>query len=343
MPPRANRRLRLIADASPTPASGMEPVERGPTGDEAALDAYSRIVTAVAERLLRQVVLLRVGRASARQERGGVGSGVVVSQDGYILTSAHVLAGAREGVAAFSDGRELPIEIVGRDPLSDMAVVRVDGGRLEAAELGDADRLKVGQLVVAVGSPLGLAGSVTAGVVSALGRSLPTQIGSATRIVENVIQTDAALNPGNSGGALADADGHVVGINTAVAAIGVGLAVPINAASRRIIGALMRDGRFRRAFLGIAGMRRPLPPRVARALGRAAGIGLTEVVPNSPASAAGLREGDLILDVDGQAVGDASDLQRLMVGETIGKPLPLRILRLGELLDLSIVPVELRP
>ena len=343
MPPRANRRLRLIADASPMQASGMEPVERGPAGDEAALDAYSRIVTAVAERLLRQVVLLRVGRATARQDRGGVGSGVVVSQDGYILTSAHVLASAREGVAAFSDGRELPIEIVGRDPLSDMAVVRVDGGRLEAAELGDADRLKVGQLVVAVGSPLGLAGSVTAGVVSALGRSLPTQIGSATRIVENVIQTDAALNPGNSGGALADADGHVVGINTAVAAIGVGLAVPINAASRRIIGALMRDGRFRRAFLGIAGMRRPLPPRVARALGRAAGIGLTEVVPNSPAAAAGLREGDLILDVDGQAVGDASDLQRLMVGETIGKPLPLRILRLGELLNLNIVPVELRP
>ena len=343
MPPRANRRLRLIADASSMSASAAEPVERGPTGDEAALDAYSRIVTAVAERLLRQVVLLRVGRASSRQDRGGVGSGVVVSQDGYILTSAHVLAGAREGVAAFSDGRELPIEIVGRDPLSDMAVVRVDGGRLEAAELGDADRLKVGQLVVAVGSPLGLAGSVTAGVVSALGRSLPTQIGSATRIVENVIQTDAALNPGNSGGALADADGHVVGINTAVAAIGVGLAVPINAASRQIIGALMRDGRFRRAFLGIAGMRRPLPPRVARALGRAAGIGLTEVVPSSPAAAAGLREGDLILDVDGLAVGDASDLQRLMVGETIGKALPLRILRLGELLDLTIIPVELRP
>lgn len=334
-------RLRLVADAieASPPASRAIP----PDADRDPLDAYSRIVTAVAERLLRQVVLLRVGRGSARQDRAGLGSGVVVSQDGYILTSAHVLAGAREGVAAFSDGRELPIEIVGRDPLSDMAVVRVDGGRLEAAELGDADRLRVGQLVVAVGSPLGLAGSVTAGVVSALGRSMPTQTGSATRIVENVIQTDAALNPGNSGGALADANGHVVGINTAVAAIGVGLAVPINAASRRIIGALMRDGRFRRAFLGIAGMRRPLPPRVARALGRAAGIGLTEVVPNSPAEASGLRDGDLILDVDGQPVGDASDLQRLMVGETIGRPLPIRILRVGEVRDLTIVPVELKP
>ena len=340
-PRRSAPRLRLVADA----IDASQPASRATSadGDADPLDAYSRIVTAVAERLLRQVVLLRVGRASARQDRAGLGSGVVVSQDGYILTSAHVLAGAREGVAAFSDGRELPIEIVGRDPLSDMAVVRVDGGRLEAAELGDADRLRVGQLVVAVGSPLGLAGSVTAGVVSALGRSLPTRTGSATRIVENVIQTDAALNPGNSGGALADANGRVVGINTAVAAIGVGLAVPINAASRRIIGALMRDGRFRRAFLGIAGMRRPLPPRVARALGRAAGIGLTEVVPNSPAEAAGLRDGDLILDVDGQPVGDASDLQRLMVGETIGRPLPIRILRVGEVRDLTIVPVELKP
>ncbi|MEX0629432.1 MAG: trypsin-like peptidase domain-containing protein [Chloroflexota bacterium] len=340
-PGRSAPRLRLVGDAidASQPASQATP----PDADTDPLDAYSRIVTAVAERLLRQVVLLRVGRASARRDRAGLGSGVVVSQDGYILTSAHVLAGAREGVAAFSDGRELPIEIVGRDPLSDMAVVRVDGGRLEAAELGDADRLRVGQLVVAVGSPLGLAGSVTAGVVSALGRSLPTGTGSATRIVENVIQTDAALNPGNSGGALADANGQVVGINTAVAAIGVGLAVPINAASRRIIGALMRDGRFRRAFLGIAGMRRPLPPRVARALNRAAGIGLTEVVPNSPAEAAGLRDGDLVLDVDGQPVGDASDLQRLMVGETIGRPLPVRILRIGEVRDLTIIPVELKP
>jgi S1-C subfamily serine protease len=338
---RASRHLRLVADGT-SPAEAMTGSAPALVDAEATpLDAYSRIVTAVAERLLRQVVLLRVGRGGRRE--GGVGSGVVVSPDGFILTSAHVLAGAREGTAAFSDGRELGIEVVGRDPLSDLAVVRVDGGRLEAAELGDADRLRVGQLVVAVGSPLGLAGSVTAGVVSALGRSLPTRAGSATRIVENVIQTDAALNPGNSGGALADAEGRVVGINTAVAAIGVGLAVPVNGASRQIIGALMHDGRFRRAFLGIAGMRRPLPPRVARALGREAGIGLTEVVPGSPAAAAGLRDGDLILEVDGQPVSDASELQRLMVGETIGKPLPVRILRVGEVRELRITPAELRP
>ena len=339
--PRTTSHLRLVADGAVDPAPASSALPPAP-GDGAALDTYSQVVTAVADRLLRQVVLLRVGR-DRRGERAGTGSGVVVSQDGYILTSAHVVAGTREGVAAFADGRELPIEIAGRDPLSDLAVVRVDGGRLEAAELGDADQLRVGQLVIAVGSPLGLAGSVTAGVVSALGRSLPTRAGSATRIVENVIQTDAALNPGNSGGALADSAGRVVGVNTAVAAIGVGLAVPINAASRRIIGALMRDGRFRRAFLGIAGMARPLPPRVARALGRTSGIGLTEVVSGSPAAAAGLRDGDLILDVDGTAVADAGDLQRLMVGETIGKPLPVRILRVGELRELTIVPEELRP
>ena len=334
--------LRLIEglpEAEGAGAPGL-PAER-PGDDE--LDAYSRVVSGVAERLLRQVVQLRVQRSSGRGPRqGGTGSGVVVTPDGFIVTSAHVVAQGEGGVAAFADGRDLPIEIVGRDPLSDLAVARVDGGRLDAAMLGDADRLRVGQLVVAVGSPLGFAGSVTAGVVSALGRSLPTQAGSATRIVENVIQTDAALNPGNSGGALADAGGRVVGINTAVAGMGLGLAVPINGATRRIIAALMRDGRFRRAFLGIAGMRRPLPPRVARALARPAGIGVSEVVTGSPAAGAGLREGDLILDVDGNAVTDASDLQRLMLGETIGQPMTIRILRLGRVEELSVVPVELR-
>ena len=342
------RVLRTVADPTGAAVGAAPPV---PAADEdEALDAYSKIVTTVAERLLGQVVQLRLSRrrsSGSGSRRGGevrptgAGSGVVVTPDGYVVTSAHVLAGADSGMAAFSDGRELPIEIVGRDPLSDLAVVRVDGGRLDAATLGDADRLRVGQLVVAVGSPLGFTGSVTAGVVSALGRSLPTQAGSATRIVENVIQTDAALNPGNSGGALADARGHVVGINTAVAGIGLGLAVPINASSRRIIGALMRDGRYRRAFLGIAGMRRPLPPRVARALGRDGGVAVAEVVAGSPAALAGLRDGDLILDVDGAPVADSGDLQRLMLGETIGRAIPMRILRTGELQELSVVPTEL--
>jgi S1-C subfamily serine protease len=229
-------------------------------GDEDVLDAYSRTVTSVAERLTPSVANLRV-------RRGG-GSGVVITPDGFLLTSAHVVARSRSGSATFADGRDLGFDVVGADPLSDLAVLRVSGDRLTAAELGDADALRVGQLVVAIGNPHGFAGSVTAGVVSALGRSLPTRSGANVRVVDNVIQTDAALNPGNSGGALADGRGRVVGINTAVAGVGLGLAVPINAATRRIVGALMTEGRFRRAYLGIGGQQRALPPRVARSIGR---------------------------------------------------------------------------
>jgi S1-C subfamily serine protease len=338
MPRRPLRLVRPVVDLSGSAAT----VAAQLSAEDEPLDAYSRVVSSVADRLLRQVVQLRVTRQRGDQRRSaGTGSGVVITPDGYLLTSAHVLAGGNGGTAAFSDGRELPIEIVGRDPLSDLALVRVDGGRLDAAPLGDADRLRVGQLVVAVGSPLGFVGSVTAGVVSALGRSLATQAGGAGRVVENVIQTDAALNPGNSGGALADSRGHVVGINTAVAGIGLGLAVPINDAARRIITELMHEGRFRRAYLGIAGMRRPLPPRVARALGREAGIAVAEVVPGSPAWRAGLREGDLILDVGEGRVQDSGELQRLMLGEAIGQPLVMRILRTGELQELTAIPVEL--
>jgi S1-C subfamily serine protease len=192
--------------------------------------------------------------------------------------------------------------------------------------------------VVAIGNPNGFAGSVTAGVVSALGRSLPTQSG---RIVDNVIQTDAALNPGNSGGALADGSGRVIGINTAVAGVGLGLAVPINVATRQIVGALMTEGRFRRAYLGIAGGSRPLPPRVARRLGRASGVEVVQVVQGSPAAEAGLRPEDLIVELDGSVVADVADIQRLMVVEKIGAPVPVRVLREGRELELSLVPAEL--
>ena len=314
------------------------------TTERAALDAYSQIVTGVAERLLPRVVQLRTGRRQATGWRPtGSGSAVVFTPDGYLLTAAHVVDAADIGTAVFSDGAERRIEIVGRDPLSDLAIAKVDASseRLDAATLGNADRLRVGQLVVAVGSPLGLTGTVTAGVVSALGRSLAARAGTGTRVVENVIQTDAALNPGNSGGALADAAGEVVGINTAVAGIGLGLAIPIGATTRRIIAALLHDGRVRRAWLGIAGARRPLSQRVARRLGHAAGIGVEEVVPDSPAAAAGLRSGDLILDVDGHAVADAGDLQRLMLDEAIGRAMRLRILRLGEVVELRAIPGEL--
>jgi S1-C subfamily serine protease len=303
--------------------------------DAEALDAYSRAVTAVAERLAPSVANLRL-------RRGGGGSAVVISPDGFLLTSAHVVAGGRgRGRASFVDGRELGFSVVGADPLSDLAVLRADARDLVAAELGDAERLRVGQLVVAIGNPHGFGGSVTAGVVSALGRSLPTRSGANVRYVDNVIQTDAALNPGNSGGALADGRGRVVGINTAVAGVGLGLAVPINDATRKIVGALMRDGRYRRAYLGIAGGPRPLPPRVASELGRRECVEVVNVVEGSPAAAAGLRPEDMIVAVDGTPVQHVEDLQRLMTGELIGRPVALTVVRGDRRLALTLTPVEL--
>jgi S1-C subfamily serine protease len=322
-----------------------EPGGNGSAADGEALDAYSDVVTSVAEHLLPRVASLRVMRRVPGGRRAeGSGSAVAITPDGFLLTSAHVVQGSAGGTASFTDGRELDMEVVGTDPLSDLAVIRVRASDLNEGELGDADALRVGQLVVAVGNPLGFSGSITAGVISALGRALPARAGSATRIVENVIQTDAALNPGNSGGALADGRGRVVGVNTAVAGIGLGLAVPINATTRRIIAALMSEGRFRRAYLGIAGGPRPLPPRVARTVEppREAGVEVVEVVAGSPADRAGLRPEDLILDVDGAPVSSARDLQRLMGQELIGRPLEIRVVREGRLLSLSATPVELR-
>jgi S1-C subfamily serine protease len=317
----------------------------GPARSESeALDAYSNVVSRVAERLIPSVASLRVGRRiPGRGRMEGSGSAVAITPDGYLLTSAHVLAGFAGGSAAFADGRELELELIGSDPLSDLAVACVQGHELQAVQLGDADRLRVGQLVVAVGNPVGLAGSVTAGVVSALGRSLPTRGATAMRIVENVIQTDAALNPGNSGGALADGSARVVGINTAVAGFGVGLAVPINPTTMRIVAALMNEGRFRRAFLGIAGGRRPLPPRLARALDREAGIEVAEVVAGGPADRAGVRAGDIILAVDDVPVSTAGDLQRLMVSDAIGRTVTGRALRGDRTITLEARPVELEP
>lgn len=310
--------------------------------EAAALDAYSRVVTSVAEALTPSVASLRMKRRVRGGRRAeGAGSAVVMSPDGYLITSAHVVAAADGGTAVFVDGRSLDLEVVGTDPLSDLAVIRVTADDLPAARLGDADHLRVGQLVVAVGNPMGFSGSVTAGVVSALGRSLPTRTAAAGRLVENVIQTDAALNPGNSGGALADGDSRVVGINTAVAGVGLGLAIPINDTTRRIISALMREGRFRRAYLGITGGWRPLPPRIAERLDRQAGVEVVEVVPGSPADRAGLRPEDLILDVGGETVSDVGDLQRLMVAELIGGEIVVRVFRDGDVVELSARPAEL--
>jgi S1-C subfamily serine protease len=308
--------------------------------DEAeALDAYSRVVTYVAESVTPAVANLRIRRGRA----AGGGSGVVITPDGFLLTSAHVVESARGRVgASFTDGRELGLRIIGADPLSDLALLRADDATPDPALLGDAASLRVGQLVVAIGNPHGFAGSVTAGVVSALGRSLPTRSGRTMRIVDDVIQTDAALNPGNSGGALVDGRGRVVGINTAVAGVGLGLAVPVNATTRTIVSALMRDGRVRRAWVGVAGGTRPLPPAAATRLGRQRGLEGVEVIPDSPAALAGLRPEDLIVAVGAEPVLGVDDLQRLLTEDRIGRSVELSVVRNGSDRRVALTPRELR-
>lgn len=314
-----------------------------PTAEPPALDAYSTVVTGVADRLIPSVASLRVRRQyGPGRTAEGTGSAVVISPDGYLLTSAHVVAGAESGTAEFADGTHAPLEVVGRDALSDLAVVRVTQSGLKALDLGDADRLRVGQLVVAVGCPNGLAHSVTAGVVSALGRSFATRSGEHTRMVENVIQTDAALNPGNSGGALADATARLIGVNTAVAGVGLGLAVPINPTTLHIVSELIREGRVRRAYLGLAGGSRRLSPNATRREGHDWGLEVVEVVVRSPAADAGLRPKDVLVEMDGTPIQGPGDLQRLMTGERIGRPLPARILRDGGETTVTVTPAELR-
>ncbi|RRO14455.1 PDZ domain-containing protein [Saccharopolyspora rhizosphaerae] len=302
-----------------------------------AMDAYSRTVSSVAAALTPSVASLRT-----RGEWGEAkGSAVVFDDDGYLLTNAHVLGGARDGTADFADGTSGELSVVGSDPLSDLAVVRVSGQVPRPVELGDSDALVVGQLVVAVGNPLGLAGSVTAGVISGLGRSMPAGGGRATRMIEDVIQTDAALNPGNSGGALADAHGVVVGINTAVAGIGVGLAIPINSTTRRIIRSLLLSGRVRRAYLGLVTTPAPLPEDLVARLDQRTGLRVVDVVRRSPADRAGLHRGDLVLTAAGQPVRNAQGLQRLMFAEAIGKPLQITVTRNGAMVDVIAEPTEL--
>jgi S1-C subfamily serine protease len=309
--------------------------------EEEALDAYSAAVSTAAAALIPSVASLRVDRRTGGWG-GGSGSAVAFKPDGFLVTNAHVVAGAERGTATFVDGDELGFEVVGRDPLSDLAVVRTSGSDLIAAPFGDAARLRVGQLVVAIGNPMGFAGSVTAGVVSALGRSLAARDGQASRLVENVIQTDAALNPGNSGGALADIRGRVVGINTAVAGVGLGLAVPVDAATRLILAALMRDGRVRRAYLGIVGGTRRLPPPLAARLGRNAGLEVVQLLDGSPAAAAGVRAGDVIVSLDGRPIAGVGDLQRSLVGDLVGRSIEVTLDRDGTLAEIALTPAELR-
>jgi len=306
--------------------------------DDDALDAYSRVVAGVARKLTPRVASLRVPRGGRPGE--ALGSAVVYTGDGFLLTNAHVVGRASGGTAEFSDGTAAQFRVVGTDQLSDLAVVRASGDVPEPAELGEADDLVVGQLVVAVGNPLGLAGSVTAGVISALGRSLPA---GDHGLIEDVIQTDAALNPGNSGGALADSAARVVGINTAVAGTGLGLAVPINATTRRIVSALMHEGRVRRAYLGVVVSPSPVAPPWRDRLGRSTGLRVASVVAGGAADRAGLRAGDLLLSVGRSPVATAQDLQRMMFAEAIGRPMPITVMRNGALVDVIATPTELVP
>jgi S1-C subfamily serine protease len=327
--------------------SAMSIADRRPTEQE-ALDAYSMTVSSVAEQVAPSVANLRVlgRRRNGAEAPVGAGSAVVLSPDGFLLTSAHVIAGhrghgTRTGVASFVDGAELNFETVGSDPLTDLAVLRTEHGGLHPAALGDAETLRVGQLVVAIGNPHGFAGSVTAGVVSALGRSLPAREGATVRTIDNVIQTDAALNPGNSGGALVTGRGKVVGVNTAVAGLGLGLAVPINHATRRVIGALITDGRVRRGYLGIAGAPRPIPPAHRERYAAGEAVEVSQVIPDGAADQAGLRPGDLIVELDGRRLVSVADLQAALETDGIGSRMVVTVLRAGLERKFVVVPTEL--
>lgn len=311
--------------------------------DTALLDAYSRAVVGAADRVGPSVVKIdvEVPRQARRPDGGnGSGSGFVFAPDGLVLTNSHVVSGARTIRVTLQDGRVLVADLVGDDPDTDLAVVRVTADHLVAAQFGDSSRLRPGQLVIAIGNPFGFQHTVTTGVVSALGRALRART---VRLMENLIQTDAALNPGNSGGPLVTSDGLVVGVNTAVILGGQGIAfaVPINTA-RLVVSALLKDGRVRRSHLGIAAQDAALPRALARDLGRMheGAVAVTSVSPSSPADRAGLHTGDLILDLSETPVAGVDDLHRLLTHERIGQRLPLRILRRGAVRHLWIVPQD---
>jgi S1-C subfamily serine protease len=313
-----------------------------PERDRPVLDAYSKMVTKVAGDLTPRVAALEVlHRRRDGHLAGGAGSAVVFTDDGFLLTNAHVVGNAEAGRLSFSDGSVVSFHVVGTDPLSDLAVIRADGATPPPVQLGEASELQVGQLVVAVGNPLGLAGSVTAGVISGLGRSLPTRAGENVRVIDDVIQTDAALNPGNSGGALAISTGDVVGINTAVAGAGLGLAIPINPTTHQIVATLMADGRVRRAYLGLAGSPVPLSPVLANQRGQRSGLRVAQVVSGGPAAKAGVLAGDLLLSAGETLVTSAQSLQRLMLADAIGHPITLTLVRNDALVDVVVVPAEL--
>jgi S1-C subfamily serine protease len=342
-----NATLGLLADPSSAPAPAHVPPAAAAPSDADLLDAYSRAVVDAADKVGPAVVSVEVRQRVERRGRGtrelpGHGSGFVFTPDGFMLTNSHVVHGAMRIEAAFADGRRLRAELVGDDPDTDLAVLRVDPVSLTVAELGDSGGLRVGQVVIAIGNPLGFQSTVTAGVVSALGRSFRSVTG---RLIDDVIQTDAALNPGNSGGPLLDSRGRVVGVNTAVIlpAQGICFAVGINTA-KFVTGQLIRHGKIRRGKIGVAGQNVPLLRLAVRAHGLEgkSGVLVTGVEENSPAEHAGVKPGDIIVGFDGRTVGGIDDLHRLLATDRIGAQVTITVLRHAERLELSIVPEESR-
>jgi len=322
------------------------PVPDAPS-DSALLDAYSNAVISASEKISPSVVKIDVAQAGRSRfgeprERQGGGSGFVFTPDGLILTNSHVVHGATRIQVSFSDGHRFPAHTIGDDPATDLAVIRIDAPQIVAAPLGDSQKLRVGQLAIAIGNPYGFQYTVTAGVVSALGRSLRSYSG---RLIDDVIQTDASLNPGNSGGPLVTSDGRVVGVNTAtiMGAQGLCFAIGINTA-KFVAGRLLRDGRIRRAYIGVEAQTAPLHRRLVRFydLLQESGVIVSAVTPGSPAQRAGLREGDVIVALDGKAVAGVDDLHRLLTDAHVGVSSSLTVLRWTEKLELQVVPQEAR-
>jgi S1-C subfamily serine protease len=324
------------------PFANSQVSQVGAPGDEDLLDAYSRAVMSVVDKVGPAVVSVTVQQRahSWRPERDGAGSGVIFAPDGFILTNHHVIEHASQVEVGLTDGNTLKAEVAGADPATDLAVVRAGGSGLPTAELGDSAALRVGQLVIAIGNPLGFQSTVSTGVISALGRALRTRSG---RLVDNIIQTDVPLNPGNSGGPLVDSRGRVIGINTAIIAVaqGIGFAVPINTA-RWVVSELLTHERVRRAHLGLAGQVRPLSRRVQRyfELATATGVEVVSVEPNGPALQAGLHEHDIIVAVNGKGVATVDDIHRSLVGQLAGTPVTLAVLRDGQRREVNVISGE---
>jgi len=326
-------------EESPTSLSNSRKEEQNPDN---LLDAYSHAVMTVAEKLGPTVLSIKtIQEVNARTPRGvvpfdmaGGGSGVIITPDGYILTNSHVVHNTKGLEVSLSDGRSFSAQVVGEDPDTDLAVIRIPSSDLPAAELGDSDRLKVGQLVIAIGNPFGFQATVTAGVVSATGRTMRSQSG---RLIENIIQTDAALNPGNSGGPLVDSRGRVVGINTAIIqyAQGICFAIPINTA-RWVAGLLIKDGKIRRAYLGIMGQNKPLNKFELRrhGLNNESGVEVHQVVKESPAERAGIRIGDIIVSINESALQSVDHIHRFLTKVEVGTNLDITVLREGKKLNL---------